>query len=146
MALAAVEEKFWQAFCNAIERPDLVSSRLVTGDAAARVRGELQALFKARPLNYWVEMFDKVDCCASPVLTLEEAMGNEHLVARRMFVATPRRPQGKMTQFAFPVKFSDFTFAVDRQAPERGEHTDQLLEALGYSAERVAELKRKGVV
>lgn len=33
-------------------------------------------------------------------------MGNEQLVARQMFVETPRRPEGKMTQFAWPVKLS----------------------------------------
>jgi hypothetical protein len=146
MALAAIEEKFWRAFCEAIEHPDLMEQRLVTGKAAASVCAELQTVFKARPLAYWVDKLDEVDCRASPVLTLEEAMANEQPVARQMLVETERHLGAQMTRFALPVKLSDFAFSIDRPAPHRGEHTDELLEALGYTTERILELKRKRVV
>lgn len=146
LAVAALEEKFWRAFCEAIDRPDLIPSGLATGKAAASVRADLQTTLRGKPIDYWVAKLDRVDCCASPVLTLEEALQNEQLVARRMFVTTARSPQGRMTQFAFPVKFDGSTFSVTRPAPRRGEHTDEVLEALGYSPSRIAALKRKRIV
>ena len=110
------------------------------------MRADLQALFKMRSLADWVEKLEKVDCCASPVRTLEEAMQNEPFVAHRLFVETERRTSGRLTQFALPIKMSDFEFSIDRPAPHRGEHSIDILTALGYSEERLAQLKEKGVI
>lgn len=150
MVVAAPEEKFWQAFCEAVDRPDLIPLRMAFGRDGKKARAEVQNLFKMHPLSWWVDKLGSVDCCATPVLTLVEAMEDEQFQAREMFVTTKRRYESgetsEMTQFAFPIKISDFEFSVDRQAPARGEHTAEILSELGYSDEWIGELEEKGVV
>jgi CoA:oxalate CoA-transferase len=46
----------------------------------------------------------------------------------------------------FPVKLSATPAQLRRPAPQLGEHTDLVLGALGYSPERIATLRRDGVV
>ena len=51
-----------------------------------------------------------------------------------------------MPQFAFPVKFSDFAFTIERHAPMHGEHTREILTESGYSDQQIAELEAAGVI
>jgi crotonobetainyl-CoA:carnitine CoA-transferase CaiB-like acyl-CoA transferase len=140
IAVGALEKKFWALCCQTLGRPDLIASHWIYGNAAERVRDEVAAIFKSQPLAHWTALFDGVDCCVTPVLTLAEALENEQIQARGM-VAHSRHPEaGPVTQFAFPVRFSEFEFTVDREAPQPGEHNAEILAEAGFSVEQIAEL------
>nr|VFK36698.1 MAG: Crotonobetainyl-CoA:carnitine CoA-transferase CaiB [Candidatus Kentron sp. SD]VFK40235.1 MAG: Crotonobetainyl-CoA:carnitine CoA-transferase CaiB [Candidatus Kentron sp. SD] len=155
MAIAAPEEKFWRAFCEAVEHPELISARMAMGREGKEARDRLAEIFRAHPMSWWIGKLEGVDCCVSPVLDLQESMENEHFEARGMFVGTDRYfdnegdnggAREEMTQFAFPLKISDFEFGVTRPAPRRGEHTTEILAELGYSDDRIQTLARDGVI
>jgi len=149
MAIAAPEEKFWQAFCEAVDHPELIPARMAVGQEAKEARAQVADIFKAHTMAWWLEKLTGVDCCVSPVLGLEESMENEHFKAREMFIKTDRHfdnsaAKEEITQFAFPLKMSDFEFSLERHAPRRGEHTAEILAELGYSNERIEALAREG--
>ena len=145
MALGALEAKFWQAFCEAVVRPDLIPHHMVSGETAGRVRAEVAAIFKSASRDEWVDRLAGADCCASPVLSPTEARRHPHLVARGMFV-TGDDAGIESEQLAFPVRLSDFAFSVERPAPGHGEHSREILAEIGYDEERIAELQGKGVI
>ncbi|HSH43122.1 MAG TPA: CaiB/BaiF CoA-transferase family protein [Arenicellales bacterium] len=128
VALGALEPKFWRAFCDEIERPDW-REQPADPDVRRRIRHELAEFFGSRPLEYWVERFADVDCCLSPVLTLEESMRDPQLEERGMFINRDGR-----TDYAFPIRFEP---AVERpgdgSAPSLGQHTAEVLEEIGYT-------------
>jgi len=136
LAVGALEDKFWQTLCATIERPDLARGGLAVGDQGARVRQQLQAVFEAAPLAHWIERFAGVDCCVTPVNTLDEALADPQFVARRMIV---ERPDGSR-QYAPPFKLSAHEFAIDREAPAQGEHTVEVLREAGYDDAALAAL------
>ena len=146
MSLGALEPKFWNAFCAAIERPDLADRGETWGDEGREIRAELATTFRAHPQAYWIDFGERVDCCLAPVLTLEESMGNEQLNARGMFVTDQHPTDGDVVQLAFPVKFSDFEFTIDRSAPLHGEHTDEVLSGLGFDNGDIERLRGAGVI
>jgi alpha-methylacyl-CoA racemase len=76
MALGALEEKFWNAFCETVGRPDLISHHRDSGKAAHGLRAELRAIFRSRTQADWVMCFEGVDACVSPVLALEQGLEN----------------------------------------------------------------------
>ncbi|MEM9057825.1 MAG: CaiB/BaiF CoA-transferase family protein [Pseudomonadota bacterium] len=84
-ALGALEPKFWMGFCNAVERPDLLSMSLSVGLDDDPLRDTLTALFAAQPQAYWTERLAHLDVCATPVLTLDEAFADPHMQARGVF-------------------------------------------------------------
>lgn len=141
VALGALENKFWAEFCKAIGKPEWVDQQTASTDALAKMRDELTDLFGSETQTYWTERFARIDCCFSPVLSLEETVQHEQFVARDMFV----RINGQL-QYAFPVKFSGFKFEVKRQAPEHGEHTEEVLAELGYSDADIADFKTLSVI
>lgn len=146
MALGALEEKFWRSFCAAVDRPDLAPRHRVSGAEADAVRAEVAAIFRSNTRAYWTEKLAVAGCCAAPVLTLTEAMENEQLRARGVFVDDRGRAGGDVTQFAFPLKLSEFEFSVERPPPAPGEHGAEILAELGYDPQRIAALREDGVI
>jgi crotonobetainyl-CoA:carnitine CoA-transferase CaiB-like acyl-CoA transferase len=145
MALGALEMKFWQAFCEAVARPDLIAHHMVSGETADRVRTEVAAIFKSASRDEWAERLAGADCCASPILSPAEARQHPHLVARGMFVSGDDAGV-ESEQLAFPLRMSDFTFSVERQAPSHGEHSREILAEIGYDENRIEELEEKGTI
>jgi crotonobetainyl-CoA:carnitine CoA-transferase CaiB-like acyl-CoA transferase len=68
LTVGALEPKFWLRLCELIERPDLVERHY---DPSAA--DDLDEVFRRRPLQEWLELFDDEDVCVGPVWTLEEA-------------------------------------------------------------------------
>jgi crotonobetainyl-CoA:carnitine CoA-transferase CaiB-like acyl-CoA transferase len=53
---------------------------------------------------------------------------------------------GKMPMVANAIKAQGDPFTVERPAPELGQHTDEVLTQIGYSQEKIADLKERGVI
>jgi crotonobetainyl-CoA:carnitine CoA-transferase CaiB-like acyl-CoA transferase len=142
LAVGALEDKFWQALCAALERPDLATGAFAPGEEGRRVRRELETVFAAAPLAHWVERLADVDCCVTPVATLDEALVDPQFVAREMIVA---RLDGSR-QYAPPFKLSGHEFAVTRDAPAQGEHTSEILREAGYDDAAIAAMTNEGAI
>lgn len=81
VALGAVEPKFWAAFCTAAGRPDWIARQSEPLPQHA-LRAQVAAFISSLT---WAEIetrYAKVDCCLSPVLTLEESVASTHARAR----------------------------------------------------------------
>jgi crotonobetainyl-CoA:carnitine CoA-transferase CaiB-like acyl-CoA transferase len=140
MAVGALEEKFWHRLCETLARDDLKPLHLATGAEGARARAELEAVFGARSQAEWVAVFDRVDCCVSPVLRLEESLDDRQLRARGMIVEVAGVPQ-----FAPPVRLSGHAPRY-APAPDAGADGDALLGELGFSAAEIARLRAQRVI
>jgi alpha-methylacyl-CoA racemase len=142
LAVGALEEKFWQALCAAITRPDLVAGQFALGEEGARIRAELERVFAEGTLAEWTARFATVDCCVTPVATLDEALTDQQFAAREM---VRERGDGSH-EYAPPFKLSGYAFAVTREAPRQGEHSFALLREAGLDETDIAPLVADGVV
>ena len=136
MAVGALEGKFWKGCCEVLGRPEWIRRQWDAG-----LRDEMAALFATRSRDDWAALFAAVDCCVTPVLSPEEALVNEQIVARRMVL----REDG-LTQFAPPLKLSGYEFSVRQPAPKVGEHNAHILRSVGYTDAEIAALADAGVV
>lgn len=166
MALGALELKFWERFCKAVGRLDLVDSHTLESRAAGesgagakeaganaeKLHKELVLLFKSNTREYWTNKLKDVDCCVSPVLSLEEAIVSEQVRARNMLVNAANGDvwkdysEDEVPQFAPPVKFSNYHFSLERSAPMHGEHTEKILSDLGYSKIEIEGLRERKII
>ncbi|MGH8443445.1 MAG: CaiB/BaiF CoA transferase family protein [Nevskiaceae bacterium] len=87
----------------------------------APLRVALMALFRTRPRDAWVKLLAAQDTCVTPVLTLEEALKNPQLRARKMIVDDAGKPA-----FALPILFSGPRPAVG-PSPKLGQHNAEIL-------------------
>lgn len=146
LALGALEPQFWQAFCRAAERPDLIAKGFVLDDTSAQARAEVAALVSSRTLQDWTTLLEGVDACATPVLRLDEVMLHPQTRARGMVVAGESADGVAYPQFAFPLKMSEYRFTVDRRPPKLGEHNREILTDLGYDEACIADFEARKII
>ena len=143
VTMAALEPKFWQAFCNGVARDDLLDKQFERPGSEAHA--EVQRVFLSRTRAEWKDFADEHDCCLEPVLDLGEALASE-LVREREMVVELDQPgaQKPVRLLGHPVKFSRTPGLPQGPGPALGEHTREVLEGLGYGDEEIAELERSG--
>jgi alpha-methylacyl-CoA racemase len=145
LAVGALELKFWQAFCDAAQLPQLRERHWSLGEApgsvAARETIEIVAAHIARrPLPAWLAAVEGVDACVTPVLTPAAALGHPHAVARGLVHQDAHGTRvGPLAQM---LPASD----LDRAAPRHGQHTRELLAQLGCGTAELDRLVATAVV
>jgi crotonobetainyl-CoA:carnitine CoA-transferase CaiB-like acyl-CoA transferase len=142
VSCGALEPKFWAAFCNGAGRPDLIEKQFEAPGSEAWA--EVAEVFRSRTRDEWLAFNDEHDCCIEPVLDLDEALDSELVRARGMVVELEQPELGTVRQLGNPVKLSRTPADPTRPAPAFGEHTDEVLAEVGYSAGEIAAMKESG--
>ena len=134
LSVGSLEPKFWEGFCAAIDRPDLVAPGLsLDPDEQARVKAEVKASILARPLAEWAAVFAPLDVCVEPVLTVPEALAQPHVAARELVIDVPRLTGGAQRQIASPWRFSVGTTGYRHTGAALGAHTAEVLREAGFT-------------
>jgi crotonobetainyl-CoA:carnitine CoA-transferase CaiB-like acyl-CoA transferase len=145
VTLGALEPKFWQAWCRGVGREDLIERQFDGPDSATRA--EVERVFGERTRAEWQAFASQHDCCLEPVLDLHEALDSELTRAREMVVSlTQPGAEREVRQLGVPVKLSRTPGAPQGPGPGLGEHTHEVLSAVGYSQDEVAALEEEGAV
>jgi alpha-methylacyl-CoA racemase len=138
MSLGAIEPKFWENFCNVVERNDLLSGQY----DGPEVISELEHIFASRTQAEWIEVFREADCCCEPVLSLDEAARSPLVETRKMVI---RDSDGNQA-LGFPLLLGDSPVANDIPAPILGQHTGEILRRLGLTPGQLESLAEEGVI
>ena len=86
-----------------------------------------------------VDILRKFDIPCAPVLSMKELAASPDLRKSGSIVEVDHKVRGKYLTIGSPIKFSDLQIEV-KPSPVLGEHTDEVLSDLGYSADDIAKL------
>lgn len=78
-ALACIENKFWESFCTAVKRPDLLDPALYPGTAAAMsadplLEAALADLFRSKSAQEWQDIAARTESCLTPVISYNDML------------------------------------------------------------------------
>jgi len=139
--------KFWQRFCTAIGREDLLT--LEAADDAAldeRLHAELTAIFATRPREAWMQLFIEHDVPGGPANTRAELARDPHFLARHNVYEVEQPGIGTLRLTGTPVKTPDQAFAP-APAPSQGEHSAEVLrEWLKLDQDALRTLRERGTL
>src|SRR6266511_675666 len=138
----ALEPKFWQRFCKAVDREDLIEKQFEKPGSDAHK--QVAEVFRARTRAEWKAFNDEHDAMIEPILDLDEALESELVREREMTVTYEQPEMGEIKQLGFPIKLSRTPAGIERPAPALGEHTAEVLGASGYSNEEIQALEESG--
>ena len=103
-------------------------------------------IFATKTRAEWLELLREGDVPCAPVQTIEEFLHDPQVLANDM-VATVEDPSlGKVREMGVPVKLAMTPGQVKGPSPLLGQHTEEVLADLGYSAREIAGFKDEGVI
>jgi crotonobetainyl-CoA:carnitine CoA-transferase CaiB-like acyl-CoA transferase len=111
--------------------------------------GILDNTFKEKTLVEWLSIFEKNKASFpySPINRWSDLLSDPQVFKNQYLVDFDHPSIGPVKLPGFPVLFSETPAKIERQAPEHGEHTEEiLLELCSFSWEKIAELKEHGVI
>ncbi|QHD06545.1 CaiB/BaiF CoA transferase family protein [Pseudomonas sp. R76] len=147
MSVGSVEPAFMQQLCAALGRPELAAQGLSPNPEQQKaLKLALQVEFEKRSFAELCELFAGLDACVEPVLSLSEALEHPQLKARELVSQVPRGDGSTQAQIACPLKFSEGLPEARHIGVAVGAHSDEVLAELGFSAQRIAELRLAKVI
>lgn len=138
LVLSGSEMNFAENLLKALGRPDLVEvCRLPWGAPQEPVRKFLTEAFLTRTRDEWDAWLADKRVCYAPVLDMKEAWNSRLLRDREMVVTGP----DGVDNLGTPIRFKEEPGAPNYTFAALGEHTDEILERIGYDAEARAKLR-----
>jgi formyl-CoA transferase len=140
----------WPAICTVIGEPDWIEDEAYATPQARLLH--LKPIF--RRIEQWtmtkdkfeaMDILNKLDIPCGPILSMKEIAYEPALRATGTVVEVDHPTRGKYLTVGNPIKLSDSPTDVTR-SPLLGEHTDEVLAQLGYTAADVAQLRASGAV
>ena len=143
-------DRYWADLVTKIGHPELADDpRFVDSTARAQNCIEcttvLDEIFATKTLEEWKPIMLKVEGVWAPVQTADELLTDPQVLANGYLRDVESAGGTTFKMVASPLQFDEEPPDLTR-APDHGEHTDQLLEELGFDTEAILDLKIKGAV
>ncbi len=148
--VAVGNDDIFRRFCHALGRPELARDpRFATNPKRVENRGALEplldAVFRERTNAEWMRLLNAHAVPAGPIYRVSEVAQDPQVASRGMIVQLAHPKAGSIQAFGTPFK-SLHDRTSHSPPPLLGQHTDEVLASLGYTASQVTELRRSGVV
>ena len=150
--LAIIQDtKDWPRFPAAIGRPDLLDDpRFATAEARHKNFRELIAIldevFASKDLAEWRPILDRHQITFGNVAKVTELADDPQMAANDVFTVAPSPRGGELRTIDSPVWLAGVPKVRTRPAPGLGQHTDEVLTALGYDAEAIRSLRERKAI
>ena len=150
--LAASGDSLWERFCKAAEAGDfLTDPDYATAAARSKNRPALNTrlaeIMRRHPNDHWLEVMNKAGVPCGPINTIDKVFADPQVQHLRIATPIDHPKYGPQKVVGQPIHMSGYPQPEKlRHTPEPGEHTEEILEGLGYDEAAIAALRAKSAV
>ncbi|MCP9759709.1 CoA transferase [Aquitalea sp. S1-19] len=149
--LACGNDRQFRAICECIEKPELASdARFATNPQRVKYRellvGELASAFMCRSRGQWLDVLEAAGVPCGPINTVDEAFADPQVRHRQMEMHMQDSIGQDVPQVACPIRLSGTPLEYVLAPPKLGEHTDAVLQGLGYTRAQIDALHARSIV
>ena len=149
--IGAANQKTWEKLCLALNFKDFKNdNRFKTGPKRLENRklliSILEAILIKKDSTYWLTHFEKYGVPCGPIYKMEEVYKDDHVIHRNMLHEIDHPRIGKLKNIGIPVKLSETPATIRRPPPSLGEHTNEILNSIGYSKGQIENLRNNKVI
>ncbi|GBD14109.1 Succinyl-CoA--L-malate CoA-transferase beta subunit [bacterium HR24] len=145
ISIGCVEGWFWENLCRALGFEEYIPHQW-SKERYPEIFENFRRRFKERTREEWFQYLSQHEVCVGPVYSLDEVFEDPQVRHRRMVLELEHPQMGRVRHVGIGPKLSETPGSVRSVEVQRGQHTDQLLSELGYSAEEVRRLRERGAV
>jgi crotonobetainyl-CoA:carnitine CoA-transferase CaiB-like acyl-CoA transferase len=151
LIIACASEALWQRLCSVVgleEMRDDPRYRINRERVVRReeVRQRLEERLAARPATEWAQLLDQAGIPAGPIYSIPEMLQDEHMRARGFVVEQEHATAGTLRTLASPIRLHETPPGYRLPPPLLGQHTDEILAELGFTAQEIARMRGSGAV
>jgi alpha-methylacyl-CoA racemase len=140
VAVGALEPKFWNVLISTLGLDPAAVGSPYDPARAGELTELLGDIFRTKTRDDWAAIFEPLDACVAPVLTLAEAPAHAHNAKRNSYAEI-----AGVTVAAPTPRFDRTPTSAAPQPPEIGADTEVVLSELGYTDTEQAALRKAGV-
>ena len=149
--VAVGNDGLWRRFASALGRQDLLDDeRYATNPSRVAHREvlipQIEQAMLTRTTAQWVQTLDDAGVPVGPIQTVDQAVQDPQVLARGMIVELDHPTAGPLKVVGCPVRLTRTPPLVRTPPPILGQHTNEVLAALGFSDDDIASLHHSGVV
>jgi crotonobetainyl-CoA:carnitine CoA-transferase CaiB-like acyl-CoA transferase len=153
LSIGCLEPHFWDNLCKAVGKEEYMAHKWTMEMTFQRpepkfdeIRVGLENVFLTKARDEWFDLLAANDVPVGKVNSLDETFQDPQILHRKMVIELDHPKLGKVKQVGILPKLSDTPGQVRRFAPVHGEHTDEILKALGFRGEEIEKLRKEGTV
>jgi crotonobetainyl-CoA:carnitine CoA-transferase CaiB-like acyl-CoA transferase len=150
LSVACAEPWLFANFCKALGLDHLSGLSASSAhryrrpnEAEQQARKDIAAALLQKTRDEWLDFFRDKNVCVSALNSLPEAAGDAQILARNMVVEVHDERVGSIKQVGIPVKLSGTPGQLRAGGPVPGEHSEAILDELGYSLRDVEKLRSR---
>jgi crotonobetainyl-CoA:carnitine CoA-transferase CaiB-like acyl-CoA transferase len=144
-------DKFWNGLFEVVGKLEWSADsrfnnrkgRIANYDVLA---AELQPIFRSGSRDQWLRRLFEKDVPAAPINTLDEVFADPQVREYGFPIEIEHPKMGTMKLVGNAVDMSRTPPRIDRPPPMLGEHTEEILQSLGYGVEKISALRAQGVI
>jgi len=144
-------DRYWPNVCKAmgieeLEHDPKFSTIEARHDNGKELVSILDKKFATKTRAEWMEIFKKENVIHTPIQSASEVFEDPQALANDYIVQVEHPVWGKIKMLGFPWTFHETPASVRREAPELGQHTEEILLELGYTWDDITKLKDEEVI
>jgi len=149
--VACGNDRLWEMMCDAMGLTFKTDPRFTSNELRVSNRDVLlpllEAEFRKRPRDEWLEALKEVGFPCAPVYLLDELFKDPQVLERGMLKEVDHPTAGKVKQVGPVLKMSGTPCVMGDAPPTLGQHTEEVLRGLaGYSEDEIKSLRMKGAI
>ncbi len=149
--IAANQQKQWEDLATVLGVPELLTDpRFQERDTRKKNRKALTPLLeeklKIQTTDYWVEALNAKGIPTGDIFSLEKALAAGQVKYRKTIETIQDKDLGELKLFNLSAKFSATPASIDAPPPTLGQHQQEILTQLGYTAEEIKAMKEKQAI
>jgi formyl-CoA transferase/CoA:oxalate CoA-transferase len=106
----------------------------------------IQSILEQKTTSEWLKIFEEADSLGGPMYNPEETLNDPQVLANDMVVTVDHSTCGKLKMIGIPIKLSRTPGRVKSAPPTLGQHTNEILRELGYTKDKIEELRKLEVI
>lgn len=149
--IAANKQEQWEDLTDILNVPRLKEDkRFKERDTRKANRKLLTPLLeeklKENVTSYWVDALNKKGIPSGEILSLEDALLAAQIKHRETISTVNAEDIGELKLFNLTAKFEKTPGCIENPPPRLSENTEKILEQIGYSSDKIKDLKTKGII